>query len=171
MISKEAVSTVIANRFPKTPSMKKNVEFQFKKAEDSPGFLLWQLTMLWQRTIKRELDKLDLTHTQFVLLASLAWLSKTNGSVTQVDIANHSKTDRMMVSKVLRTLEEKGFVGRAEHATDTRAKSVSLTPNGESILQRALATVEQVDLDFFSKLGDQETEFKAAMFNLIQATG
>jgi len=151
--------------------MKKDVEFHFKKAEDSPGFLLWQLTMLWQRTTKRELDKLDLTHTQFVLLTTLAWLSKTSDSVTQVDIANHSKTDRMMVSKVLRTLEEKGLLGRQEHATDTRAKSVSLTPNGESILQKALATVEQVDIDFFSKLGDQEAAFKAAMLKLIQEAG
>lgn len=123
--------------------------------------------MLWQRTVKRELDKLGLTHTQFVLLATLAWLSKTSDSVTQVEIANHSKTDRMMVSKVLRTLEDKGLIARKEHATDTRAKSVSLTPNGESILQKALTTVEQVDIDFFSKLGEEEAAFNSGMLKLI----
>ncbi|MCC6727615.1 MAG: MarR family transcriptional regulator [Saprospiraceae bacterium] len=147
--------------------MKKKVEFHFNKAEESPGFLLWQLTMLWQRMVKRELDKIDLTHTQFVLLATLAWLSKTSDSVTQVDIANHSKTDRMMVSKVLRTLEDKGLLGRQEHATDTRAKSVSMTPVGEALLQTALKVVEGVDIDFFAKLGAREADFKADMLHLI----
>ena len=98
--------------------MTKNIEFQFKKPEDSPGFLLAQVTMLWQRKLKRVLDPLNLTHTQFVLLSSLAWLSKENNPVTQVDIANLSNADRMMVSKVLRTLEEKKFITRNEHPVD-----------------------------------------------------
>ena len=56
--------------------MKKLVNFQFQRPEDSPGYVLWQLTMAWQRLIKQQLDPLDLTHTQFVLLAALAWLSR-----------------------------------------------------------------------------------------------
>lgn len=36
-----------------------------------------------------------------------------------------------MVSKVLRTLEDKGFITRKEHETDTRAKVISLTINGK----------------------------------------
>ena len=87
--------------------MSDKIKFQFKKPEDSPGYLLAQVTMLWQRKQKRVLDPLNLTHTQFVLLASLAWLSRENNAVTQTDIANQSNADRMMVSKVLRTLEEK----------------------------------------------------------------
>jgi DNA-binding MarR family transcriptional regulator len=99
--------------------------------------LLWQVTMLWQRKIKKGLDTIDITHTQFVLLASLAWLLNKNDSVTQTAIADHSKTDRMMVSKVLRTLQQKGFVQRQEHVTDTRAKTIWLTPKGETVLQKA----------------------------------
>jgi hypothetical protein len=38
-------------------------------------------------------------------MSALAWLSRENDSVTQVEIANLSNADRMMVSKVLRTLE------------------------------------------------------------------
>ncbi len=92
---------------------------------------------------------MEITHTQFVLLATLAWLSKTNKPVTQIDIANHSNTDRMMVSKVLRTLQNKGYIGRQEHETDTRAKAISLTKQGQVILQKAITIVEQVDNDFF----------------------
>jgi len=128
--------------------MSNSIEFHFNKTEDSSGYLLWQVTTLWQRKIKRQLDTIDLTHTQFVLLASLAWLSKNQEIVTQIEIANHSKTDRMMVSKVLRTLQEKGFIARKEHEIDTRAKAITLTETGGKILQRALILVEQVDINF-----------------------
>ena len=39
--------------------------------EESTGFLLYNLTTLLQRRMKRELDVLDITHMQFVLLATL----------------------------------------------------------------------------------------------------
>ena len=147
--------------------MKQSVDFSFEKPEESNGYLLWQLTMLWQRKMKRALDELDLTHTQFVLLAALGWLSKQNGTVTQVDIANHSNTDRMMVSKVLRTLQDKNFIARREHKTDTRAKSILLTKNGQDKLQKALKIVSQVDKDFFSVLKSNEKTFNQNMQTLV----
>lgn len=147
--------------------MPKEIEFHFKSPNDSPGYLLGQVTMLWQRKQKKVLDPLDLTQTQFVLLAALGWLSKTNKSVTQVDIANQSNADRMMVSKVLRTLEEKGFITRQEHKTDTRAKIIRLTTSGEAILQKALVEVENADLDFFDTLGSKLSSFNKNMVQLI----
>lgn len=147
--------------------MPKEIEFHFKSPNDSPGYLLGQVTMLWQRKQKKVLDPLDITQTQFVLLAALGWLSKTNKSVTQVDIANQSNADRMMVSKVLRTLEEKGFITRQEHKTDTRAKTIRLTTSGAVILQKALVKVENADLDFFDTLGSKLSSFNKNMVQLI----
>jgi DNA-binding MarR family transcriptional regulator len=148
--------------------MPKRIEFHFKKPEESPGYLLGQLTVLWQRKQKRVLDPLDLTHTQFALLCALAWLSRESDKVTQVDIANQSNADRMMVSKVLRTLEEKKFITRQEHPTDTRAKTIKLTPAGEMVLQKAIICVETADLDFFHKLGTDLTTFNSTMAALIE---
>lgn len=145
----------------------KDIEFHFKSPEDSPGYLLGQLTTLWQRKQKRVLDPLDLTQTQFVLLAALAWLAKKSDTVTQVDIANQGNADRMMVSKVLRTLEEKKFVTRQEHKTDTRAKTINLTPLGAETLQKALTAIETADLEFFSHTGVDVGTLNAAMAKLI----
>jgi DNA-binding MarR family transcriptional regulator len=147
--------------------MPKKIEFHFKSPEDSPGYLLGQVTMLWQRKQKKVLDPLDLTQTQFVLLAALGWLSKTNNEVSQVDIARQSNADRMMVSKVLRTLEEKGFITRQGHETDTRAKIIRLTNNGEVVLQKALKDVEKSDLEFFSFLETKLSSFNSNMLKLI----
>jgi DNA-binding MarR family transcriptional regulator len=147
--------------------MPPEIEFHFKSTSDSPGYLLGQVTMLWQRKQKRVLDPLDLTQTQFVLLAALGWLSKKSDAVTQVDIANQSNADRMMVSKVLRTLEDKGFITRQEHQTDTRAKIIRLTPEGETVLQKALIEVENADLAFFSSLNTKLSAFNKNMLQLI----
>ncbi|SDL25539.1 MarR family winged helix-turn-helix transcriptional regulator [Siphonobacter aquaeclarae] len=124
--------------------------FSFGKAEDSPGYLLWQVTTLWQREIKKRLDELNVTHSQYVLLASLLWLTGQERPVTQIDLSLHSKIDPMTTSTVLRTLEKKGWVQRAEHPTDTRAKTVVLTPAGIDLVRRAIPVVEQTDLSFFS---------------------
>src|SRR6478752_6541081 len=139
--------------------MPKEIEFHFKSPNDSPGYLLGQVTMLWQRKLKKVLDPLDLTQTQFVLLAAVGWLSKKSKAVTQVDIANQSNADRMMVSKVLRTLEDKRFITRQEHDTDTRAKTIRLTNKGATVLQKGLIQVENVDLEFFGALGTKLSSF------------
>lgn len=148
--------------------MAKKIEFKFKSPNESPGYLLGQLTLLWQRKHKKVLDPLNLTQTQFVLLAALGWLSRENDNVTQVDIANQGNADRMMVSKVLRTLETKKFVSRQEHQTDTRAKVIKLTNEGSKILQKALIAVENADIDFFSVLGKNLTLFNQNMINLTE---
>lgn len=147
--------------------MAKKVEFRFKSPNDSPGYLLAHLTMLWHRKQKKALDPLDLTHTQFVLLAALGWLSRENKIVTQVDIANQSNADRMMVSKVLRTLEEKKFITRQEHERDTRAKTIQLTKTGIETLQKAIIIVENADADFFSAIEANLLLFNANMLKLI----
>ncbi|MBC9810910.1 MarR family transcriptional regulator [Crocinitomicaceae bacterium CZZ-1] len=148
--------------------MAEKIEFKFKSPEDSPGYLLGQLTLLWQRKQKRVLDPLNLTQTQFVLLAALGWLSRENDNVTQVDIANQGNADRMMVSKVLRTLEEKQFISRQEHPTDTRAKVIKLTEAGANVLQTALTAVENADIDFFSVLGNHLPLFNQSMVHLTK---
>lgn len=147
--------------------MPKEIDFHFKSPNDSPGYLLGQLTMLWQRKQKKVLDPLDLTQTQFALLAALGWLSKKSNTVTQVDIANQTNADRMMVSKVLRTLEDKRFITRQEHETDTRAKTIRLTTNGELVLQKAIIEIENADLDFFATLGTKLSSFNQNMVQLI----
>lgn len=147
--------------------MAKKIAFNFKSPNDSPGYLLGQLTLLWQRKQKKVLDPIELTQTQFALLCALAWLSNNSNNVTQIDIANQTNFDRMMVSKVLRTLEEKKFVTRQEHEIDTRAKIIRLTNIGEKVLQKAITEIENADIDFFASLNIKLAQFNKNMAQLI----
>ncbi|PZX94062.1 MarR family transcriptional regulator [Flavobacterium aquariorum] len=149
--------------------MSKSIDntFSVEKPEESSGFLLWQVTNLWQRQIKKALEPYGLTHSQFVLLASIHWLSVHQQEVTQIVLSNHTKIDPMTTSTVLRTLQQKGFIQRQEHLTDTRAKTVGLTEEGKEIIKKAVITVEKFDTEFFSILGNKTTELNKNLITLL----
>ena len=75
----------------------------------------------------------------------------------------------MMVSKVLRTLEDKKFITRHEHPTDTRAKTIRFTPEGETVFRKALISIEQADVEFFAELGTNLPFFNSNLVKLIGA--
>jgi DNA-binding MarR family transcriptional regulator len=145
----------------------KDNTFGVEKSEDSSGFLLWQVTNLWQREIKKALEAYDLTHSQFVLMASIHWLTLHKQDVTQILLSSHTKIDPMTTSTVLRTLQTKGFLQRQEHLTDTRAKTVGLTDNGKKIIKQAVKTVETFDKTFFETLGDDIKFFNEQLLTLL----
>ena len=114
----------------------------------------------WHSIIKKELKKMNLTHPQFVVLASLAYLSQNGNEITQIMISKLAGIDVMTISQILSLLEKQNFVKRKEHSKDTRAKAVILNKKGEEILQKAVPLVEQIDEIFFEKLDTDEEQFK-----------
>jgi DNA-binding MarR family transcriptional regulator len=100
-------------------------------------------------------------------MASIYWLTIHKQEVTQVVLSNHTKIDPMTTSTVLRTLQEKGFIHRQEHLTDTRAKTVGLTDEGKKIIKKAVVTVEKFDTHFFSHLGSKVSELNKNLLILL----
>lgn len=132
---------------------------EFEKAEDSPGFLLWQVSCKWRRAIERCLKNYDLTHPQFVVLAVTSWLTKNNNNISQIEIAKYSKIDIATTSQIIRALENKKYLIRKKTSTDERAKYPILTKIGGNLLEKALPQVEKVDREFFSCLKKQTKDF------------
>ncbi|MCC2547188.1 MarR family winged helix-turn-helix transcriptional regulator [Hymenobacter sp. BT175] len=129
-----------------------NPLFSFENPDDSPGFLLWQATNLWQRELKKALARFDLTHAQFVVLAAAYWLSQQREPVTQVALAAHAHIDKMMASKILRLLEGRGLVTRVSQQHDTRANAVTLTATGTRTVVQAAWAVEEFEAGFFGSV-------------------
>lgn len=122
--------------------------------DDSPGFLLWHVTLRWQREIVAALAPLDLTHVQFVLLATTWWLNRQGENPNQLGLARRAGTDVKMTSQVLRKLEAKALIQREIDSADTRAKRLKVTDRGAELAQRAVAAVEAVDTAFFHAAPD-----------------
>lgn len=134
---------------------------------ESSGFLLWQVTSRWQQVIKKALREFGLTHTQFVLLASMLWFSERKEPVYQIKLSSHTCIDPMTTSMVLRTLEKKGYVTRADDRNDTRAKNIALTSAGKSCAKKIVKKVEECDRAFFERLGSRSRDFNALMEGLV----
>ena len=138
--------------------MSTGLHSEFANADDSPGLMLWRVSNTWQAAQRAALAPFDLTHVQFVLLASLTWL-RSAAPITQRDLANHARTDPMMTSQVLRALEGKGLVRRAPHPTDGRAWALTVTRHGAALASAANGAVEAVDRTFFGRLEDDLPHF------------
>jgi DNA-binding MarR family transcriptional regulator len=122
--------------------------------DDSPGFLLWHVTLRWQREIAAVLAPLGLTHVQFVLLATTWWLNSGGTDPNQLALARHAGTDVKMTSQVLRRLEASGLVQREVDAADTRARRLRVTTRGAELAVQAIGVVEAADAAFFADLPD-----------------
>ena len=138
------------------------LDTEYPSAADSPGLLLWQVTNRWQSAVRSALQPFELTHVQFVLLASLTWLSGS-GPVTQKRLADHAATDAMMTSQVVRTLERRGLVSRDVDTNDRRARAVRVTPAGAALANSAVVAVERCDQQFFGVLDSALPPFVAAL--------
>ncbi len=134
------------------------------------GYRLGMVSAAWKRRFEAELTSIDLTHTQFVILAKAAWLQHEGERPTQTRIADMAHADRMMVSKIVRLLEEKGFMNRCQHPEDPRANQVLVTDSGRALLVRACPLVLKAQEEFFGSLGEQGKADLARLLDQLIAT-
>ena len=139
-----------------TTSRELNSASNFEQAEQSSGFLLWKTQLIWRRKIEQLLKPLQLTHPQFVILVSLAYLTKDGTHVSQVELARHSSCDITMTSQILRLLEKQGLIIRVMLDGNEKNKYPALTTRGNELFTQAIKVVEAADTAFFGCLSSSE---------------
>jgi len=127
----------------------------------SPGFWLHHAALAWRQALDTGLKPLGLTHTQFNLLGSVSWLTLTRGAPTQQEAADLSGSDRMMASRVLATLEERGLVAKAPDPADARSKRLVITDQGRALIRQAVRVAAEVDAAFFGAGAERESMLHA----------
>jgi DNA-binding MarR family transcriptional regulator len=131
----------------------------------SPGFLLWHLTLAWQRAVTAALAPMGLTHVQFVLLACTWWMTEHGAPPNQLQLARQAGTEVRMTSEVVRKLDAKGLLTREVDVSDSRARRLRPTAAGARLAQEAIDAVERVDADFF----EQESDLTPLLQRLLAA--
>ncbi len=139
------------------------------EAEKIPGYLLWQVSKLWQRRLNAALKGLGLSSTQAIILINVPRLTREKRTVTQMLLAEVTKIDRMTLSQSIRTLERNGLVKRITASSNKRANHVELTPTGGKVAMQALQYIISAHQTFFSPLAEQTDEYVALTQTLIQA--
>lgn len=151
-----------------TRARREDLGSQYRVPGESPGLALWQVAAQWQRRIRSVLTPLELTHAQFVLLASATWLGRDQQVVTQVQISDLAHTDPVMTSEVLRTLEKRELLERLPHPEDGRARKVVVTSAGKRLARRAMAIVESEDAAFFGEPGPELRALASLLSDVVR---
>lgn len=151
--------------------MKPRVDFKKMSRHDGPmdslGYLLWRVSLKWRGTIEAALKDYDLTHPQFVVLASLGWLTKEGDMVTQAVVGKMAGFDPNTASQILRGLESKKLIKRIQKQ-DERSKNPILTSAGVKRLSDAMSkAVERLDDHFFKPLNKTEAQQLIQLFRKL----
>lgn len=118
--------------------------------EDFAGFLIWQLSNKWERYVNQKLKAFDTHQGEVFHLISILQLSKKLDEVTQVDIARVTGGSIMNTSKILKSLESKDWITR-QTASDSRAKKITVTEAGFTVLLGTAEVLGKADETFYSK--------------------
>lgn len=117
---------------------------------------MWQTTVEWQRALKPVLDSHEISHARFVILALLLWCEEHGIKTNQSTLIEHSRLDKMTVSKSMKILSSQNLVTRGVDEKDTRAKTVILTDEGRNLIRSIVPHIEKADENYFSVLNEKE---------------
>jgi DNA-binding MarR family transcriptional regulator len=106
------------------------------------GKAMWLAAMRWRRVVDRELTNIDMTFTQYLVLdATDELIRETDDAVSQNAVAARIELDKMTVSQVMRTLDERGLVDRGP-SLGSSAYRILLTSRGRTAIASARACVK-----------------------------
>ena len=133
--------------------------------ENSVGFWLWRLSLMYQRRVEPVLEDLDLTHLQFLILVLSAWLQTSAPPVRQSDIVAISGVQAAQVSLMIKALKAKKLLTQRAGKDDSRVRHIELTEAGIASLARATPVMGELQRELWPP--GPETD---ALLRSMQAT-
>lgn len=135
--------------------MEEQAKDYIKPDENNLSFLLWRIMRLWQRERQKFLDEYQTTVSQLELLGGIYYLNKHLGTVTQITLSQETGIDPMTTSTILRNLEKRGFVRRMPSKTDTRARVVETTSEGNALLFKAIEQMRDTEKELLTDINHE----------------
>ncbi|WP_454720809.1 MULTISPECIES: MarR family winged helix-turn-helix transcriptional regulator [Cupriavidus] len=103
-----------------------------------PGFLLRRAHQISVAVFEDSFDALELTPSQYAVLIALHNIERAS----QNDVARALGVNKVSVSQVVQSLEERGWVTRETSADDRRQRQLALTAKGRKALARSMAMAD-----------------------------
>lgn len=116
------------------------------------GYLLMTSANAWRTSLARRLTPLDLTPSQFFILATTYHRHRSQKPpLSQRQIAERTGLDVNVVSQVVRTLERRTILERRRHPDDSRAHEVTLSEQGLALAKSSTAVARRLNAEFFAR--------------------
>ena len=128
------------------------------------GSLIARTGRQWRRAVDRRLQPFGLTEATWLPLIHLA---RAVVPMRQKDLAASLVLDGSSVVRLLDALETSHLIERREENVDRRAKTISLTSLGLSIIDRVEAASREVRAAALTGLSDQDIEIATRVLDLV----
>jgi len=113
-----------------------------------------------------EMAGIDLTARQYIILLTLSQME----GASQQDIIDATAIDRSTVSQVVQIMIRKGLLKRKRTREDARTYAITLTEQGQSVLQAAQPIVKRVNDTFLRSLPAEHADaFLSALLVIVQS--
>jgi DNA-binding MarR family transcriptional regulator len=122
--------------------------------------------MALHRRTEAVFDKYGVTADQFVLMLAL----RDGGTLTQRELAARISSDASTVRAMLVLLEKSGYVQRANHPTDSRAKTVELTLSGKKKLRQLWKVGQKIRDEMYGTISTREAEVLIGLLRRVAGT-
>jgi DNA-binding MarR family transcriptional regulator len=101
--------------------------------------------------------------------AAVLFICRNSGEITQTEIANYLKKDKVCTMRIIDYLSEKGLIERIQHKNDRRCHLIMATEKGMALALQIELAIEQTNDILFNNFTTHEIEiFKTGMDKLFQ---
>jgi MarR family transcriptional regulator for hemolysin len=118
----------------------------------------------WRRAVDRRLQPFGLTEATWL---PLIYLARTPAPVRQKDLAASLVLDGSSVVRLLDALEAAGLIERREESADRRAKTITVTDRGLSIIDQVEAVSRDVRNATLVGLSPEQIEVATHVLDLV----
>nr|MBF0682200.1 MarR family transcriptional regulator [Pseudomonas sp.] len=131
--------------------------------QQRPGFLLRRAHQISVAIFEKECAAVDLTPAQYGVLNVLG----NSQGIDQSQLSRSLGLDRVTVLRVAKGLEARGLISRQPSQQDARRLSLSLTAQGETLLERAQPSVKTAFEALMSPFSAEELQTLTCLLNKL----
>ena len=133
---------------------------------DGFASLIARVGRQWRREVDRRLQPFGLTEAMWL---PLVHLSRAPAPLRQKDLAASLVLDGSTVVRLLDALETAGLIERREESADRRAKTITVTTRGMSIIDQVEVASRDVRNAALLGLSDEDIERATRVLDHVQA--
>jgi DNA-binding MarR family transcriptional regulator len=144
--------------------------FKFRENKDNSGFLLWQVSYMWQQEQRRTLLKYhDISQMDYIVLSSTYYLMINKVDVTPTILSKHTKIEPVGIAQLMRSLEKRNLIERYRLDNCGKSHFLKVSDKGIELLNKAIITVESFDDRFFKIVSKKIDIFNKNLNDLIKS--
>ncbi|SEQ95230.1 DNA-binding transcriptional regulator, MarR family [Faunimonas pinastri] len=155
---------------PRTPSPEIGADtslLNFAELDGVVGFHLRRAQEASFRAFASSAGEGDLRPGRFAALMLIG----NNPGITQISLSRAIGRDKSTLTPLIRDLQARGLIHREQAETDRRAYRLTLTPDGETMLERLRIIAAEHDRKLDEIIGERKTEFITLLRRIVTALG